>query len=424
VKRVLLLATTTGYQIRSFGKAAERLGVRLMFASDRCDQLEDPWWDQAIPIRFHEERVAIETVMHACPGARPDAVIAVGDRPTVLAAHLNAAFGHAGNPPSAAAASRNKLAARAAFRAAGLPTPPFRDVSLQDDPEMLARTIAYPAVIKPLSLSGSRGVMRVNDDGEFTSAFARLRTLMQSPDIRIERDAAHDRALIEGFVPGAEYAVEGVLTQGAFQPFAIFDKPDPLDGPFFEETIYVTPSRRSEQVQQRIVGAVAAAARALGLFHGPVHAECRVNDTGVVVLEVAARPIGGLCAKALRFTARGAEAGASLEEILLRHALGEDVSQYRREQAASAVMMVPIPRRGVLRRVDGVAEAGAVTGVDEVRITTKPDTVLVPLPEGRSYLGFVFAHGATSEAAERSLREAHARLRFLIETELTLAGSG
>jgi biotin carboxylase len=424
VTRVLLVATTTGYQIRSFGEAAAALGARLVFASDRCDQLDDPWWDQAIPVRFHDDAGAIEAVAHACADAAPDAVVAVGDRPTVLAAHLNARFGLPGNPPAAAAASRNKRAARAAFRAAGLPTPAFCELSIADDPAGIAATIAYPAVIKPLALSGSRGVMRVDDPEQFRAAFERLRALLHSPDVRLERDELHDRVLVETFIPGAEYAVEGVLTRGAFQPFAIFDKPDPLDGPFFEETLYVTPSGQPPSVQARIVETVAAAASALGLHHGPVHAECRVNPSGVYVLEVAARPIGGLCARALRFEPPGGTGdtpAVSLEEVLLRHALGEDVSAYRREPQASGVMMLPIPRRGIYRGVDGVEAARAVPGIEDVRMTAKPDALLVPLPEGRSYLGFIFARGGGAAAVGHALREAHGRLQFVIERELPVS---
>ena len=422
MKRVLLVSTTTGYQIRSFGEAAATLGVRLLFASDRCDQLDDPWWDQAVPVRFHDEAAAIDSVMSACRETPPDAVLAVGDRPTVLAAHLNARFGLPGHPPAAAAASRNKRAARLAFRAAGLPAPAFRELALEDDAERVATALSYPAVIKPLALSGSRGVMRVDDPQQFVEGFERLRALLHAPDIRSERDPLHERVLVETFVPGREYAVEGVLSNGVFQLLAIFDKPDPLDGPFFEETIYVTPSTKPAAVQERIVATIAAAARALGLWHGPIHAECRVNESGVYVLEVAARPIGGLCSKALRFS-RGEHDHrrvTSLEEVLLRHALGEDVSAYRRERQASGVMMVPIPRRGVYRGVDGLDEARCIPGVDEVRITAKRDALVVPLPEGRSYLGFIFAHAADAAGAEAALREAYARLRFVIERELPL----
>ena len=415
--RVLLLATTTGYQIRSFGQAAESCGVRLVFASDRCDRLDDPWWDAAIPVRFHEEERSEAAIVEAFGDAPPDGVIAVGDRPTVLAARVAARFGLPGHPPQAAAASRNKLQARAAFRAAGLLTPSYAAVPIDADARVLADATAYPAVIKPLSLSGSRGVMRVNDRAELLRAFERLQALLQSPDVRLERDAAHDRVLIESFIPGREFATEGVLTHGRFTAFAIFDKPDPLDGPFFEETIYVTPSREVAEVRRAIVEAVAEAARALGLRHGPVHAECRVNGTGVYVLEVAARPIGGLCSTALRFRS-AAGTGVSLEEVLLRHAIGEDITGYSREAGASGVMMIPIPRRGIYKGVDGVEDARRVPHVEDVRITVKPDAVLVPLPEGRSYLGFIFARASDAQTVDAALREAHARLRFTIEREL------
>ena len=425
MKRVLLLATTTGYQIRSFGEAALAAGAELMLATDRCDHLDDPWADRAIPVRFLDDNRMMDVAIAACVAQKPDAVLAVGDQPTLLAARVNETLGLPGNPPVAAAKSRNKREARDAFKRAGLLTPAYQTFSLPDSSAPLAEEIPYPAVIKPLALSGSRGVMRINNPAELVAAIERLRALMGAPDIRLEQDAAHDKALVESFVPGLEFAVEGVLTHGTFHPFAIFDKPDPLDGPFFEETIYVTPSRQPSSVQEAIVTAVARAAQALGLRHGPVHAECRVNNDGVYVLEVAARPIGGLCAKSLRFERQG-DFGtfASLEEVLLRHALGEDVSGYQRESRASAVMMIPIPVRGVYRDVQGVAAARGVPGVDDVRITAKPDSLLIPLPEGRSYLGFIFAHAQTAADAEHALRAAHAELRFAIVREVPLAKSG
>jgi biotin carboxylase len=427
VKRVLLIATTTGYQIRSFGEAAEKLGVRLVFASDRCDRLEDPWWDQAIPVRFHETDASVEAIVAACAGSRPDGILAVGDRPAMLAAAVAQAVGLPGNPPDAAFRSRNKLASREALRDAGLPVPSFEPVSIHADARALAARTAYPAVVKPLALSGSRGVMRVNTPEEFVAAFERLRRLLQSPDVRLERDEAHEMAMIESFIPGREFAVEGLLDGGAARVLAIFDKPDPLDGPFFEETIYVTPSRTPDPVRRGIEEAVAAASAALGLRHGPIHAECRVEGNTISVLEVAARPIGGLCSKALRFSGRRAAGSGqeateiSLEEVLLRHALGEDVSGYVREREASGVMMIPIPQRGIYRGVEGVDEARAVPGIEEIQITMKPDAVLVPLPEGRSYLGFIFARGHDPRDVERSLREAHEKLRFTIEREIPVA---
>jgi formate-dependent phosphoribosylglycinamide formyltransferase (GAR transformylase) len=424
MSQVLLLATTTGYQIRSFGEAAEKLGVRLIFASDRCDQLSDPWSDRAIPVRFWDEAASVDAVVAACTDTRPDGIIAVGDRPAVLAASIAEALGLPGNPPSAVRASRNKLASRRAFKAAGLLTPSFTDVSIADDPSALASDCTFPAVVKPLALSGSRGVMRVDRASDFVWAFERLGRLLVSPDIVSERDDAHGRALIESYIPGNEFAIEGVMTAGVFTPFVIFDKPEPLVGPFFEETIYVTPSRASHAVQQAIVDQVAAAGRALGLRHGPIHAECRVNTKGVYVLEVASRPIGGLCARAVRFDDSlhpRTLAPSSLEEVLLRHALGEDISRWTPVERAAGVMMIPIPKRGVYRGVTNVEAALAVAGVDEVVITAKADEVILPLPESRSYLGFIFASGDDPARVEQSLRDAHATLAFDIEREIELA---
>jgi biotin carboxylase len=418
VTRVLLLATTTGYQIRSFGEAAGALGVRLVIGSDRCDRLEDPWWDGAIPVRFHDPDGSVDAVTTAWQGPPPSGVIAVGDRPTVLAARLAAALGLPGNPVAAAEASRDKHASRRAFAAGGLLTPPWQMFPTTQDPSTI-RAIEYPAVIKPLALSGSRGVIRVDDGDALVAAFQRIRRLLRAPDIVIQRDGLHDFVLVESFVPGREYAVEGVLSGGVFEVFAIFDKPDPLDGPFFEETIYVTPSRAASGVRQAMIDAVAAAARALGLTHGPVHAECRVNDRGVYVLEVAARPIGGLCSRAVRLEGPG-RISITLEEVLLRHAIGEGVGQFRQAARASGVMMVPVPRRGVYRGVTGVDRARDVPGVEDVRVTAKPDAVLEPLPEGRSYLGFIFASADTPARVEGALREAHAHLDFVIERELTM----
>jgi biotin carboxylase len=336
----------------------------------------------------------------------------------VLAAAAAAAFGLSGHPPAAARASRNKLEAHRLMAAAGLPVTPFEALPVAADPRAVSGRLRYPVVIKPLALSGSRGVIRADTPDAFVTAFHRLRRILASPDVRTEHDEAHDRVLVESFIPGAEYAVEGLLDRGRFLPFAIFEKPDPMDGPFFEETIYVTPPRLAAPAQQDLLAAVARAAAALGLWHGPVHAECRRHVSGVFVLEVAARPIGGLCSRALRF-----EDGASLEEVLLRHAVGQDVASVRRERRAAGVMMIPIPARGILRRVEGEAAAAAVPGVEAIHVTAKRDALLVPLPEGRSYLGFIFARGDTADDVERALRDAHARLAFTIERAIpVLAG--
>jgi hypothetical protein len=414
MKRVLLLATTTGYQTRMFADAAARLGVELLYATDRCDQLEDPWRDGAIAVRFHEEWRSVDALLKVVEARPVHGIVAVGDRPTVMAAYLSRLLGLPGHPPEAAIIARDKRLMRERLAAAGLPVPKFITVPVGADAEKLLDRVSFPVVIKPTVLSASRGVIRADDALSFATAFDRVRRLLASPEIRELRDPEADVIQVEEYIPGAEYALEGVLDNGVFRALAIFDKPDPLDGPFFEETIYVTPSRVGPVIQRQIIETVTAAARAIGLHHGPIHAECRVNDNGVFILEVAARPIGGLCARALRFEdPDGATIG--FEEFLLRHALGDPMRQWQREPAAAAVMMIPIPRSGVYRQVEDVEAARSVPNVDEIRITAKADQQLLALPEGASYLGFIFGRAALPGQAERAVREAHARLRFTID---------
>ena len=421
MKRVLLLATTTGYQTRMFAASARRLGIELVYATDRCDQLEDPWSDHAIPVRFHEEWRSVDSLMRALDRRPVDGVLAVGDRPTVMAAQVARLLNLPGHPPDAAVAARDKRVSRGKFKAAGLPVPDTFTVAMAADPRSILPRVTFPVVLKPTVLSGSRGVIRADDGVSFVSAFERIRRLLASPDVQEMRDSQANVVQVEQYIPGAEFALEGLLERGVLRTMAIFDKPDPLEGPFFEETIYVTPSRVNAGIQAQITAAVTRATQALGLYHGPVHAECRVNRTGVFVLEVAARPIGGLCAKTLRFEDREARIG--FEDLLLLHAADEPTQYWRREQLASAVMMVPIPRSGTFRGVSGLEAAAAVPWIDEIHITAKPDQQLHELPEGASYLGFIFARAATAPEAEASVREAHARLRFTIDPLLPMATS-
>jgi biotin carboxylase len=264
-------------------------------------------------------------------------------------------------------------------------------------------------VVKPLSLSASRGVIRADDAGQFVAAFRRVAAIIQRTDIAPPPGAAGHEILVEGFIPGSEVALEGLLSRGDLRVLALYDKPDPLDGPFFEETIYVTPSRLSTAVQEGIVARTAAVATALGLREGPVHAELRVNAQGPWLLEIAPRSIGGLCSRTLRFGP-----GITLEELIVRHALARDVASFEREREAAGVMMIPIPRAGILREVFGQQEARKVPGVEDLRLTIPPGQEVVPLPEGSKYLGFIFARDPTPEGVEAALREAHRRLTFHI----------
>lgn len=415
-RRALLCATTTGYQTRSFDEAAAELGVELVLATDRCDHLDDPWRDRAIPVRFHDEAASCAAVLDGLGGRTLDGVIAVGDRPVVLAAMVAERLGRPWHEVAGARASRDKRLFKARLRDAGLPVPWSRVVPLEAPPALLA-DVPWPCVVKPLVLSGSRGVIRADDPAGLAAAVERIGRILQLPEVRALRDPAADLLQIEAFVPGFEVALEGVLDHGELHPLALFDKPDPLDGPYFEETLYVTPTARAAAVQMAVIAAVTRAASAAGLRHGPIHAECRVNDAGVVVLEVAARPIGGLCARALRFDGPRGER-ASLEAVLLAAAVGESLTGWRREPAASGVLMVPIPRSGILRDVGGADRARRVPYVGEVVITAKPGQRLDALPEGATYLGFVFAAAPDGAAVETALRQAQACLDVAIDTAI------
>ena len=397
VARLLLFAATTGYQIRTFAESARKLGVSLTLATDRCHILDDPWGDGAIAVKFDQIPESLEVLRRE----RFDGVVAVGDRPAVLAAAAAEMFGGPFHPLSAAQACNDKYLARQRYQAAGLRVPRFFRAKFDEDPRALAQRSPYPCVLKPLGLSASRGVIRANEEGEFLTAFQRIQKM-------------GERYLqVESYIEGREFAVEGLVTRGCFQPLAIFDKPDPLEGPFFEETIYVTPSREPDAVQHELLETTARALTALGLDHGPAHAELRYNTAGAWILEVAARPIGGLCARALRFLP-----DRPLEELILRHALGENVSASVPANPASGVMMIPIPKGGMYQSVDGIDEALATRGIEDVVITAKKGQHLVPLPEGASYLGFIFARGETAEQVESAIRTAHAKLKFEIATAL------
>ncbi|MEX2661180.1 MAG: ATP-grasp domain-containing protein [Vicinamibacterales bacterium] len=419
--RILLLSTTTGYQLRSFGEAAERLGVELLLGTDRCRHLDDPWRDGAIPVRFHDDDASMRAIEAAARERAIAGVVAVGDRPTVLAARAAAALGLPGNPLAAAAVTRSKKAMRRAFSEAGLRTPWFIELPAEADPQTIAAKIHYPCVVKPLGLSGSRGVIRADTPAQFLYAVGRIRDLLARPELRAQRTGLDNELIVEGYLEGREYAVEGLLTRGELRVLAVFDKPDPLDGPFFEETIYLTPPAIPWDLQHAIADEIQRATAAIGLVHGAVHAECRVGPAGVVMLEVASRPIGGICSRVLRFET-GRET-ASLEEVLLRHARGDDVSPYVREAQAAGVMMIPIPKRGIFKGVRGEADARRVPYVEDVRITAKPDQLIEPLPEGDSYLGFIFARAAEADTAAGALRSAHKRLAFDIDPPLTVIRS-
>ena len=407
--RLLLLLPTTTYRTEDFVDAASKLGVDLICASEIPSTFEALASDSLLTLDFADPDGAAAAVARFAERRPLRAVVGVDDRTTVTAAAIAARLGLRANSIASASAARNKRLTRERLAAAGVRQPAFRLVPLDGDPAVTARTVDYPCVVKPLSLSASRGVIRADDTAQFVRAVARIRAILEGPDVTVD-EGGRQTLLVEQFVPGVEVALEGLLIEGDLRVLALFDKPDPLDGPYFEETIYVTPSRLPDDAQKAIAETTAAACAALGLSAGPVHAELRVNSGGPWIIEVAARSIGGLCSRTLRFGT-----GMTLEELILRHALGWPLQSTDRDGRAAGVMMIPIPRAGRLRGVRGLEAAKAVRDVEDVVISAHPDQELVPLPEGWQYLGFIFARAERPAEVESALRSAHARLDFDID---------
>ena len=411
-KRIILLMSPATYRGGAFLSAAKRLNLEVVVGIDLPETLAE-YWHVPLGVDFAAPRASVQTIVEYAQEHPVTAILSVDDAASELAALASEALGLAHNLPKAAEAARDKLLMCSLMSKGGAPCPVYRPFSLNADPVWVATRVTYPCVIKPLRLSGSRGVIRANNSDEFVVAFNRTRRLLLS-----EGYSKHDSLLVEDFIPGCEVALEGILTRGQLKVLALFDKPDPLNGPFFEETIYVTPSRLPVEVQEEIARCVTIAAASLELREGPVHAELRVNEQGPWMLEIAGRSIGGLCSTILEFGA-----GMCLEELILRQAIGDEITSIEREGHAAGVMMIPIPTAGMLKAVYGVEDALAVPLITGVEITAKLHHPLVPLPEGASYPGFIFARGNNPAEVEEAIRRAHALLRFDIRREISVLNS-
>ena len=411
--RLLLLLPSTTYRAAGFVEAAVRLGVELTVASERTGVLAEREPANLLALDFSDPSNAAARAAAFARDHPVAAVFGVDDDTAVAAAAIADVLGLRHAPREAVEAARDKHRQRVLLHAAGVPVPDFAVYAIDHDPPAVARVTPYPCVLKPLVLSASRGVMRADGPPEFVAAHARLRSILESPDV-VRRGEAARRYLVESFVAGPEFALEGLMVDGRLHTLALFDKPDPLDGPFFEETLYVTPSRHPARAQRELQACAEAAAQTLGLDRGPVHVELRYNERGPWLIEVAGRPIGGRCGAVLRF---GPDGRTSLEELLLGHALGLVPPVPARESDAAGVLMIPIPQAGVLTGVHGVERARAVDHVTDVAVTAIAGRRLVPLPEGSQYLGFIFARASGPDAVEAALRRAHAAIEVAIEPE-------
>ncbi len=409
--RLLLLIPTTSYRTTDFMAAARQLGVDVIVGSDQRQALEEHTKGGTFLVDFKKIERGVQQVLDYARARPFAAIISVDDGASAVAARAAGQLGLKHNPPDAVEIARNKYRFRQALHNSGLPTPAFRLLPTAQNAAAIAQEMTYPCVLKPLTLTMSRGVIRVDNPQEFVVAFQRVKNIIEQNDAATPGEAA-DHIMVEDYIPGTEVAIEGLLDKGRLTVLAVFDKPDPLEGPFFEETIYVTPSRLPKRRQRDIADAVQRAVEAVGLREGPLHADIRINDDAEWVIEADARSIGGQCGRSLRFGA-----GMRLEELLLRHALALPIADLERERDSGGVLMIPIPSGGILSEVRGIEQARAVTGVEEVNVTIPVSQKVVPLPEGGRYLGFIIARGDSPARTERALRKAHARLEFAIKPE-------
>ena len=398
--RALVLLPSTSYRAADFVAAADALGIDLVVASDQPPPFD--MGDRYLQVDCSDLDATVETILDLADRVGIDGVVAADDAGVVVAALAGTKLGLSANPPEAARATRNKLELRRRLAATELPQPAFASLEPDADPTEVAAGIGYPVVVKPLDRAASQGVIRADDAASVTAAVSRVRRIIGSETAPL---------IVEAYTPGPEVAVEGLIHDGELEVLALFDKPDTPEGPYFPETILVTPSRLSEDIQAECRRVAAAAVRSLGLVSGPVHIELKADGDRVVVLEVAARSIGGLCSRSLGFGLMG----ATLETLILRNALGLERPRLRRQPRASGVLMISIPHAGTLVGVEGVGETRQIEGVTGVDLTVPPGTEIAPPPEGDRYLGFVFARGETPEAVEAALRRAAKTLVVTVE---------
>lgn len=410
---VLLLIPSSSYRANDFMDAASRLDVEVLVGIDKEPALS-PSESSMVTLDFDDPDRAAEVIRDFSTDTELSAVIAVDDVGTLVAAKASRLLEIPHNSVQSVEFTRDKYALRNMLATTDLPTPTYSLIPVgldEDDLALYIENIVFPVVLKPRNLSASQGVIRADDPTDFVAAYDEISTILSGDPTMINcSQEFRETILIEEYIPGEEYALEGLLDEGNLKTLALFDKPDPLTGPYFEETIYVTPSRLPVDMQLQVQATVQSACKILGLSHGPIHAEVRLNETKCYVIDLAARSIGGLCARTLSFGS-----GLGLEEILISHSVGAAIETKGDAEGASGVMMIPIPSRGTYMGVQGLDRARAVEGIEEVTMSVAKGDSLIPLPRGNEYLGFIFSRAANPAAAEEALRQAHAFLEFDIE---------
>lgn len=409
-KRLLLIIPTTTYRTVAFMTAAERLNIEIIVASEQPQILSNLVPDTTIKIDLHQIDKSIETVKRFYRKTPFQAVLGVDDKTVLLASHINRSLFLPDNPVKAVESTLNKYKMRRQIKTGGLPSPQFNLYSTTDNPLLISEKTQYPCVLKPIFLSGSRGVIRADNKIQFTDAFQKITDLLLDPNVFENELQLATKILVEDYIPGNEIAIEGIVLDGELKLLALFDKPDPLEGPFFIETIYVTPSRLNLDLQRKIFQTTKKAVKILGLQYGPIHAELRINESGIWFIEIAARSIGGYCSNVLKFNDQ-----MTLEELILKSALGDDIKELKRENKAAGVMMIPIPKTGLLKSIGNLEKAKSVIGITDIIISIPLNQEVIAPPMGSLYLGFIFANASSPRQAERAIRNAYKILKINIE---------
>ena len=402
-RRVLIVSPPESYRIQPYVRAALSLDLEINLASQGEWAISSPV-SAGIDIPLQDHRSALSTLVSLFEQQHYDAVIGTDDSTLELAARLAEKTGLQQNLPAAVRLARRKDLSRLCLQQAGIQVPAFSVEEISEQQLLDGPHFGFPCVIKPLALSGSRGVIRADTiEGLNQGVHRSLKIISEETDLYEK-----NHLLLEQYIPGREFAIEGMLADGRLDVLAIFDKPDPMEGPYFEETYYISPARVSLNEKEILVETVQNACRAFGLVTGPVHAECRLNKQGAWLIELAARTIGGLCSRLLSFGT-----GYSLEQLVLANAIGLELPQQLKDGAAG-VLMLPTEEAGILRRVEGVMKAERMPYIDDIEISLREGYHVTPLPEGASYLGFIFSSAPDSDKVEQALRDAHALLNPVI----------
>jgi biotin carboxylase len=390
--------------------AADKLDLKILVVTDNSQVFSDQFPDNIITMNFDHWTEKLDEISEWSDRFNLMAVIGVDEESILLAAIFSQYLGIEHNSIESVMRTKNKLLMRFELKKARMNCPWFRSFSIEKLPDDIIEEINFPCVIKPTFLSASQGVLRVNNEQEFKEGFQILTDLLSQKKIKKRGGEEANYIMVEEYIPGNEVSIEGIVSQGKLKILAIFDKPEPLEGPTFEETIFVTPTTLSGSMQSSLYETAQQAMETLGIVKGPVHIEVRINSNGNYILECASRSIGGMCSKILEF-----QGGMSLEELILRSSLGRNIEKSNLSDTAKGVMMMPIKNSGKLKEMRGVEEAISVDGITDLQITIKPGEMLDPLPKGDRYLGFLFAEGKNQEMVIKDLKNAWSKIEVVTE---------